>query len=373
MRYLITIFLIPFLLFAGERRSICLNMIVKNEEHVIETCLNSVKPLIDYWVIVDTGSTDETKARIQKALAGIPGELYDRPWVNFGHNRDEALKFAKGKGDYILLMDADEFIEIDPRFNRDALKEDCYMVDVSDYTNRYKRILLFNNHLPWAWRDVIHERLTVDPPVETVYCIDGVTCYTKYNGFRSQDPQKFYKDIEVLKRELAKDPSNARYTFYLAQTYFNAKEYNLALETYKRRAELLNGWPSERSWSLYMVGVVQEILEMPSDLLIQSYARAFENDPSRAEPLYRLAEQFLLAKCPIIAYSLTRVALTIPPPLDVMYSEHWMYEYGTLLLHARAAHELGRIAEVHALYRHLLEKNPPADIKAQLQEVLGCP
>lgn len=148
MRYLITIFLIPFLLFAGERRSICLNMIVKNEEHVIETCLNSVKPLIDYWVIVDTGSTDETKARIQKALAGIPGELYDRPWVNFGHNRDEALKFAKGKGDYILLMDADEFIEIDPRFNRDALKEDCYMVDVSDYTNRYKRILLFNNHLP---------------------------------------------------------------------------------------------------------------------------------------------------------------------------------------------------------------------------------
>jgi glycosyltransferase involved in cell wall biosynthesis len=41
-------------------KTISLCMIVKNESHVIERCLNSVKPLLDYVLIVDTGSTDNT-------------------------------------------------------------------------------------------------------------------------------------------------------------------------------------------------------------------------------------------------------------------------------------------------------------------------
>ena len=38
-------------------------MIVKNEESVLERCLDSVKNLMDEIVIVDTGSTDRTKER----------------------------------------------------------------------------------------------------------------------------------------------------------------------------------------------------------------------------------------------------------------------------------------------------------------------
>ena len=38
-----------------------LSMIVKNESHIILECLNSLYKEIDYWVIVDTGSTDNTK------------------------------------------------------------------------------------------------------------------------------------------------------------------------------------------------------------------------------------------------------------------------------------------------------------------------
>ena len=37
--------------------SLCLNMIVKNEAHVIRRCLDSVRPFVSHWVIVDTGST----------------------------------------------------------------------------------------------------------------------------------------------------------------------------------------------------------------------------------------------------------------------------------------------------------------------------
>src|SRR5215475_3170087 len=87
---------------------ICLNMIVKNERHVIQRALASVKPFIDYWVIVDTGSFDETKELIRDSLKDIPGELHERPWKNFGHNRSEALSLARGKADYILFLDADD-------------------------------------------------------------------------------------------------------------------------------------------------------------------------------------------------------------------------------------------------------------------------
>ena len=76
-------------------------MIVKNEKDVIVRCLESVKPVIDYWVIVDTGSTDGTQKIIKKELKDIPGELYERPWKNFGENRSEAFNLAKGKGDFI--------------------------------------------------------------------------------------------------------------------------------------------------------------------------------------------------------------------------------------------------------------------------------
>jgi cellulose synthase/poly-beta-1,6-N-acetylglucosamine synthase-like glycosyltransferase len=53
---------------ATKKKTVCLNMIVKNESQVIEKCLASVKPLIDYWVIVDTGSTDKTQQIVKKCM-----------------------------------------------------------------------------------------------------------------------------------------------------------------------------------------------------------------------------------------------------------------------------------------------------------------
>jgi glycosyltransferase involved in cell wall biosynthesis len=82
--------------------TVCLSMIVKNETKILHECLDSVHPHIDYWVIVDTGSTDGTQEYIKQYFAekGIPGELIERPWINFGHNRSEALDLCTGKADY---------------------------------------------------------------------------------------------------------------------------------------------------------------------------------------------------------------------------------------------------------------------------------
>ena len=71
-------------------RTICLNMIVKNEEHCIEKSLNSIKHLIDYWIISDTGSTDNTKEKIKEILKDIPGELHENEFVDFFKQVDKS-------------------------------------------------------------------------------------------------------------------------------------------------------------------------------------------------------------------------------------------------------------------------------------------
>ncbi len=103
--------------------TICLNMIVKNEKHVIRRCLEAVKGVVDYWVIVDTGSTDGTQEIIRECMKGLRGQLYERPWRDFAFNRNEALDLAAGKGDYLLLVDADEVMHITSGFRKSSLRK----------------------------------------------------------------------------------------------------------------------------------------------------------------------------------------------------------------------------------------------------------
>ena len=90
-----------------KKQSICLNMIVKNESRIIVDTLTKLLNKIkwDYWVICDTGSTDNTRELITEFFEkqNIPGELFCDEWKDFGHNRTEALKKAFDKTDYVLV------------------------------------------------------------------------------------------------------------------------------------------------------------------------------------------------------------------------------------------------------------------------------
>src|SRR3954469_3762561 len=114
------------------RASVCLNMIVKNESKVIARCLKAARPLVDHWVIVDTGSTDGTQDLVRALLKDVPGELHERPWQDFAHNRAEALELARGKADYLLVVDADDSLAPAPGFKMPRLELDCYALRVED-------------------------------------------------------------------------------------------------------------------------------------------------------------------------------------------------------------------------------------------------
>ena len=95
-----------------SKNSICLNMIVKNEAHVIIKTLTNICSYINfsYWVISDTGSTDDTKSVITNFFKknNIKGEIYDDKWKDFGYNRTVALAHAYNKSKYLLIFDADD-------------------------------------------------------------------------------------------------------------------------------------------------------------------------------------------------------------------------------------------------------------------------
>lgn len=230
-------FLLPALLAASEKQTVCLNMIVKDESPVIKRCLESTKPYIDYWVIVDTGSTDGTQAIIKEMLKDIPGELYERPWVNFGHNRDEALQLAKGKADYLMFIDADEYLVPDLAFHFPKLTYDVYLFRNYYEGISFTRFHLAKSHPSLRWEGVIHEYL-VTPEQSTFAILAGLSNFSTTEGARSRDPAKFLKDAMTLENELKKDPNNPRHVFYLAQSYrcFGNKEE--ALKNYLRRAEM---------------------------------------------------------------------------------------------------------------------------------------
>jgi glycosyltransferase involved in cell wall biosynthesis len=83
-------------------------MIVKNESPVIIRCLENVRPLVDYMLVVDTGSTDGTQGIVREFLSKekVPGEVIEEPWRDFAYNRTFALAKLREKPDidYALVM-----------------------------------------------------------------------------------------------------------------------------------------------------------------------------------------------------------------------------------------------------------------------------
>jgi glycosyltransferase involved in cell wall biosynthesis len=176
-------------------------MIVKDEAHVIRRCLQSVRSFVDCWVIVDTGSSDGTQNIILEELRDVPGELYERPWKNFGHNRTEALQLARTHADFIFTIDADEVLELPEAYIRPKLMDDAYLINVQLGGTDYGRVCLISTKLNWKYVGVLHEYLTADGPFERATLPGPVVRCFDMEGGRSiglTASKKYRRDAAIL-------------------------------------------------------------------------------------------------------------------------------------------------------------------------------
>lgn len=344
-------------------------MIVKNEAAIIERCLRSVRPLISTWVIVDTGSTDGTQDILRRFFADLPGELHERPWKSFGDNRSEAMRLAQGKADYTLVMDADDEISIPPGWQLPPLDRDAYHLLLTRGGHSMYRAQLFRSALPWRYEGVLHEYPTCDQEIRQAK-MPGLRILMHPDSARSSDPDKYQKDARILEEALAREPDNARYAFYLAQTYRDAGLQEQAIAAYRKRAAM-GGFAEEVWYSLFQVGQIGEKAGWPADEVIAAYLTAFDNRPSRAEAPCALARYCRMQGRLASAYVFARAAAEIPKPKDRLFLDDVVYAARALDELAMAAHHTGKHAEAARIARALLAggKLPPGE-RGRIQRVL---
>jgi glycosyltransferase involved in cell wall biosynthesis len=235
--------------------SLC--MIVKNEESVIERCLSSISHLVDEIIIVDTGSTDNTKEKVKAFTSNI----HDFEWVNdFSAARNFAA--SKASGEWILVLDADEFID-EENFNgfiqelqNDDGSFDTYTAKILNFTgnsgenlvqNFHDRIYKNNGKIQYYRK--IHEQFESR---------DGQTLRNKnssllifhsgYLNYTVQEKDKKQRNKELLDKEINNGENKAFDYFNFGNEYFSIGEYLKALdsylEAYKLKKDFRLSWVS---------------------------------------------------------------------------------------------------------------------------------
>lgn len=298
--------------------SICLTAICKNEAETIGGMIESARPLIDRWAIVDTGSTDGTQDVVREALSGLPGALYESDWLGFGPNRTEALARGKESGaDYLLMLDADHRLHVEDTLER--LDKDSYLVRVRGNMG-WKLPLLVRAQHPWEYRGSAHCYLTSGATPATVGDLGDVL---SIDGGPSPTREKIEGDLPLLQREVAEEPGNRRAVFYLAQTYRDLDRHAEAAATYLRRARM-GGWEQEIFWSLYQRGLIISWREWEKAVPILLQAWGYR--PTRAEPLYILARGYQARGDHFLGRHFAEIGSKIPLPSDNLFVLNWVYE-----------------------------------------------
>jgi glycosyltransferase involved in cell wall biosynthesis len=369
----------------ADDAKICLAMIVKNEIHNMRRCLESVKDIISYWVICDTGSTDGTQQFIKDLMTewNIPGELHERPWVDFAHNRTESMKLAKDKADYTLVMDADDYLVVHDKAAFKNLKLDQYHLNINHGGLSYYRTQLVSNLFDWKYVGVLHEYMEGPADVKMMppVVMNGVTLMASAsdvrNGFSGK--KKYISDALILEKALLADDLSeglkVRYTFYQAQSYRDAGANERALIAYEERVAL-GGWAEEVYYSMYMIARLKVLLKYDQTEIIDAFLKAWEYRPSRADALFDLIIYLRDNKREALAWAFVSIGVKIPPTRDVLFVRQDIQQWRMLDEYSIIAARTGNIKEAqHAaatlvnspLFEKLVPENERERIKKNFE------
>jgi tetratricopeptide (TPR) repeat protein len=277
---------------------VCLAAIVKDEEANLPGLIESLDGLATHFAIIDTGSTDGTKDLLTDLAHRRPNfEWGCQDFVNFGHNRTESLRAARelldDTGDldrgYIIVLDADERysgIREVPKF--DDVEIDMFYITrkINGVINRLPTILRARH--PFYYTKAIHEQVACDCEDKhaSVFLPDKKWWITgdTASSARGRTPDKFQRDIELLKAELEEDPNDPHAHFYLGQSYLGLGDRETALQHYLKRGTIKEGSPEHRWYATLVAGEICEVMG-DAEEAEKLYLAAFQLDNQRAESL----------------------------------------------------------------------------------------
>lgn len=256
--------------------SVSLCMIVKNEQETLGRCLESVKDIVDEMVIVDTGSTDETK----KIAKSYDARIFDYEWNDsFADARNYSM--SKAGGDWILIMDADdELAKEDTGLLREIINSDgpapiyymktlCFTGNVPDLNNVLLNlnVRLIKNGLGYHFKGNIHEHPVVG---EDTPDVPGQTADIRFYhyGYLHQavtSKDKRNRNIRLIEKELEANPEDPLMIFYLGNEYYASQDFEKALEIFKHSLEICNATSTLVSKLLFRIAICMQMLGKTDD------------------------------------------------------------------------------------------------------------
>ena len=281
--------------------TICLNMIVKNESHIIQETLRKLcdKISFSYWVVCDTGSTDDTPKIIEEFFKTkqISGEMFYDEWKNFSHNRTLALNRAFKKTDLLLVFDADDEIVGEIKMPKEVLHDEYHLQFGSEMGSSYTRVLLINNQKPFEYKSVIHEFITCKEPNTKSTLLEGnYYVVSGRSSARNKDPEKYLKDAKILEKafEEAKavgDDLFHRYAFYCANSYKDYGSFEEAIKWYKVVLTHQGQWAQEKYMACVSIYECFSRLNQTENGFFY-LVNAFAFDRERVECLFHLVNHY---------------------------------------------------------------------------------
>lgn len=275
--------------------TISLCMIVKNEEEVLEQCLNSVIKACDEIVIVDTGSTDLTKEIARK----FTNNIFDYEWIDdFAAARNFA--FSKATKDYIFWLDADDILRKEDAKKLLELKSNLpqnidvvsmyYILDFDPHGNpsfifRRNRLVKRTNHFRWV--GPVHEYLEVGG---NIFPADIAVIHKK--GEKNIQPQAVGRNLRIYENRLKKgEEFTPRDLYYYANELMDHGLNKKAIIYYQKFLDTKQGWVEDNICACKNMANVYKALEN-DEKRMEALLKSLSYDIPRPEICCNLGDIF---------------------------------------------------------------------------------
>lgn len=346
-------------------------MIVKNSGEVLRKTLRAVKPHIQRYTILDTGSTDHTQDLIRDEMQGVEGTLAEEPFVDFSTSRNRAFELASGQCDFYLVLDdsyelfgGEKLCKLLSASTAETLSIRIGQLHHNVLESYYYNVRLTRCKTPsgkvWRYVGKVHEHIP-DPNTQFIADDDIFINDMADNDQAVRSRLRFRRDITLLLDDLATEPENPRTLMYLCKTYILVKEFDKALEyfsTMKKLGQTIH--PEYQFFAEYeeaclLFGEVEHDVEKFKKRLMELTKRFTK----RVEPFYKLSTFMYEAGDLANMSKLLGKLIKFPKPdLYLTTQETLIYDYYIPYLYVDVNLKLGNFPPAIEVLRKMLEQYP---------------
>lgn len=338
---------------------ISLCMIVKDEEDVIERCLNSVKEVVDEIIIVDTGSRDGT---INKAK-DLGAKVYDFKWVD-DFSKARNFSFSKATKDYIIWLDADDVLDEKDIDKFKLLKEDIgdnvdsvamnYILSFNEngeVRSSLKRNRLVKANRNFKWVGNVHEYLDVR----------GNIIQSDISIIHKKEKEYTNRNLKIYEKLVSEGKEfSTRDNFYYANELYDNGLYDDAIKQYIKFIEKKDGWVEDIKAACSKLADCYSY-KGDSEGELKYILKSFEYDIPRADFCCKLGHKFLNENKLDAAIYWYECAINTSPQNDNMsLINHDMYTFIPLIQLCVCHYRNGNTKDAY-MYNEMAAKYKPDD------------